>query len=45
MRVNQKTIKGLAEYMGVNQTRIRYVRLYGVVGFAHATDWRRFAPK
>ena len=39
MRVNQKTIKGLAGFMGISQVRIRYVRLHGVAGAAHAADW------
>ena len=39
MRVNKKTIGGLAAFMGISQTRVRYVRLHGVAGTAYATDW------
>lgn len=39
MRANGKTIKGVAEYLGVPQTRVRYVRAHGVNGVAWVMDW------
>lgn len=39
MRANGKTIKGLAESMGITQKRVRQVRAEGVRGEAFVMDW------
>lgn len=39
MRAHKKTINGLAEQMGITQTRVRYVREHGVRGEAFVHDW------
>jgi len=39
MRAHKKTINGLAQQMGITQTRVRYVREHGVRGEAFVHDW------
>lgn len=39
MRLHRKTIRGLAEAMGVTLTRVREVRANGVRGVAFVQDW------
>lgn len=39
MRAHKKTIKQIADYLGVPQTRVRYVREHGVTGAAWVMDW------
>lgn len=39
MRKHGKTIRGLAEIMGVTQARVRQVRARGVEGEAFVQDW------
>ena len=39
MRVNRKTIRGVAAAWNLTQVRVRYVRAHGVVGAAFVQDW------
>lgn len=39
MRAHKKTIKQIADCLGVPQTRVRYVREHGVTGAAWVMDW------
>lgn len=39
MRAHGKTIKQCADYLGVPQARVRYVRAHGVSGVGYVMDW------